>query len=178
MKRLFLATSIMVLGLMLIYSGCQKKEEATKAKPEAQKEEAAKMAPAAEGMALWTYLKQIDYTKLPMWPGKEAFYPGTQPHGALLTTYVNETALTDIQAKKGTLSAGSIIVKENYMPDKKLAAVTVIYKVEGYNPNANDWFWAKYAPDGKIEAEGKVAGCIGCHGQKKDNDYLFTGEVK
>ena len=178
MKRLSLVTCIMVLGLLLIYSGCQKKEEATKAAPEAKKEEAAKAGPMADGKAIWTYLKEIDYTKLPMWPGKEAFYPGKEPHGALLTTYVNETALNDIQGKKGTLSAGSIIVKENYMPDKKLAAVTVMYKVAGYNPEAADWFWAKYAPDGNIEAEGKATACISCHGQKKDNDYIMTGALK
>ncbi len=178
MKRVVLAVFIIGLGFMLIYSGCQKKEKATKAKPEAKKEEAAMTAPKAEGNGLWTYLKQIDYTKLPMWPGKQALYPGTEPHGALLTTYVNKTALNDIQGKKGTLSAGSIVVKENYMPDKKLAAITVMYKVEGYNPEVGDWFWAKYTPDGKIEAEGKVVGCINCHGSKKDNDYIYTGELK
>ncbi len=178
MKRVVLAVFVIGLGFMLIYSGCQKKEKATKAKPEAKKEEAAMTMPKAEGKGLWTYLKQIDYTKLPMWPGKQALYPGTEPHGALLTTYVNETALKDIQGKKGTLSAGSIIVKENYMPDKKLAAITVMYKVEGYNPEVGDWFWAKYTPDGKIEAEGKVAGCIKCHGMKKDNGYIYTGELK
>jgi len=25
---------------------------------------------------------------------------------------------------------------------------TVMYKVEGYNPDAGDWFWVKYSPQG------------------------------
>lgn len=104
-------------------------------------------------------------------------YKGTEPHGMLLTTYVNDAALNSIKAKKG-LKNGAIIVKENYMPDKKLAAVTVLYKVKGYNPKAGDLFWMKYLPDGKIEASGKVDMCIGCHAKVMDNDYLFTGKVK
>ena len=45
------------------------------------------------------------------------------------------------------------------------------------NPDAGDWFWVKYAPDGKALKEGKPAGCIGCHGAKKDNDYPMTGAI-
>ncbi|OGP94760.1 MAG: hypothetical protein A2Z19_03490 [Deltaproteobacteria bacterium RBG_16_54_18] len=138
-----------------------------------------KMAVKAEGAALWDYLKKADYAKKwEMWPGKSALYPGKEPHGALLTTYVNKTALAAIKEKKGMLPDGSIIVKENYTPDKKLAALTVMYKVKGYNPQAGDWFWAKYLPDGKIAAEGKVAGCIQCHASVKANDYVATGPLK
>jgi len=71
--------------------------------------------------------------------------------------------------------------KGNYMPDKKLAAITVMYKVVGYNPEIGDWFWARYTPDGKVEAEGKSGMadmCIGCHGKAKGNDFLFTGALK
>jgi len=137
--------------------------------------------PGADGVQLQKYLtKDKPYVKWKLWPGKGKLYKGTEPHGALLTTYVNEAALKSIKAKKG-LKDGSIIVKGNYMPDKKLAAVTVMYKVKGYNPGAGDIFWMKYLPDGKIEASGKsgmVDMCIGCHAKVKGNDYLFTGKVK
>ena len=112
------------------------------------------------------------------WPGKEGFYKGIEPHGAILRTYVNPTAYLTIITKGGELPPGSIVVKENYMPNFDLAAITVMYKVKGYNPDANDWFWVKYAPDGKAQAEGKVQGCINCHGNKKDNDYIFTGSLR
>lgn len=133
----------------------------------------------ASGKALWDYLVKNDYTKKwKMWPGKKALYKGTEPHGALLTTYVNDTALKGIKSKKGVLPNGSIVAKENYSPDKKLMAITVMYKVKGYNPEAGDWFWVKYAPDGKIAGEGKMDMCINCHSKKKENDYLFTGSLK
>lgn len=138
--------------------------------------------PPATGKDLWSHLTKVNYQKsFALWPGKGKLYKGTEPHGALLTTYVNKAALGAIQGKKGTMPAGAIVVKENYMPDKKLAAITVMYKVAGYNPDGGDWFWAKYTPDGKIEAEGKsemANMCIGCHGKAKANDFLFTGELK
>ncbi|MBI2906786.1 MAG: cytochrome P460 family protein [Chloroflexi bacterium] len=113
-----------------------------------------------------------------MWPGKQALYPGTEPHGALLTTYVTDGAFSAIDGKKGSIPNGSIIVKENYMPDKTLAAVTVMYKVKGYDSANNDWFWLKYAPNGAIDAQGKVGDCIACHGKRRDNDFIFTGSLK
>jgi hypothetical protein len=137
--------------------------------------------PAADSEKLHQYLtKEKPYTEWELWPGKGKLYKGTEPHGALLTTYVNDVALKSIKAKKG-LKDGSIIVKENYMPDKMLAAVTVMYKVKGYNPEVGDIFWMKFAPDGKIEVSGKSGMadmCIGCHTKVKGNDYLFTGKVK
>lgn len=135
--------------------------------------------PAASGKALWDYITTVKYQEsFTLWPGKGKLYKGTEPHGALLTTYVNGAALEAIRGKKGTMPAGAIVVKENYKPDKALAAITVMYKVAGFNPEAGDWFWAKYAPDGKIQKEGTVGGCIGCHGKVKGNDFLYTGELK
>lgn len=135
--------------------------------------------PAPAGTDLWNYLTKMNYREsFSLWPGKGKLYKGTEPHGMLLTTYVNKTALGAIQGKKGTMPAGAIVVKENYKPDKKLAATTVMYKVAGFNPEAGNWFWVKYASDGTIQKEGKVGGCIGCHGRAKGNDFLFTGKLK
>lgn len=135
--------------------------------------------PAAEGKALYEYITQTNpYQQWSMWPGKQKLYPGTEPHGALLTTYVNDVALKGFKKWDGGLPDGAIIVKENYMPDKMLAAVTVMYKKAGFNPQAGDFFWLKYTPDGKIEAEGKVEMCIGCHGKAQGGDFLFTNDKK
>ncbi|MBI4826139.1 MAG: cytochrome P460 family protein [Nitrospirae bacterium] len=116
------------------------------------------------------------YTKWAKWPGKGEMYAGKEPHGSFLTTYVNEIALDSINKAAG-MSDNSIIVKENYDSNKQLAAVTVMYKVKGYNPAGNDWFWAKYDPKFNILAEGKAEDCIKCHTSAKDNDYIFTGKV-
>lgn len=135
--------------------------------------------PPTDGKALIKYItEKSDYTKWPLFPGKGKLYKGQHPHGAFLTTYVSEDTLQAIKAKKGSIPSGGIIVKENYSPEKKLAAVTVMYRKAGYNPDAGDWFWIKYAPNGAVEKEGKVAGCINCHRAVQANDWIFTGPVK
>jgi len=135
--------------------------------------------PAADGKDLWSYLQKVNYREsFTLWPGKGKLYRGKEPHGALLTTYVNEHALDAIRNGKGKMAADSIVVKENYKPDKTLAAITVMYKVAGFDPAGGGWFWVKYAPDGKVLAEGTPKGCISCHGQRKGNDWLFTGELR
>jgi hypothetical protein len=108
-----------------------------------------------------------------LWPGKKEFYEGTEPHGSLLTIYVNDMATKSIKKKKKKMGNNSIIIKENYAPDKKLIAVTVMYKIKGYNPEGGDWFWAKYDANFKILSEGKVDGCLSCHSTAKGNDYIF-----
>jgi len=139
--------------------------------------------------ALWEEMQSAHYrTNWHYWPGKGAMYKGTKPHGAFLTTYVNDVAYDAIVHKRGSLPYGSIVVKENYMPNKKLGAITVMKKVPGFNPSAGDWFWVKFAPDGKpmtmekggmkMTLAGKVPGCIACHGARSSNDYIYTSPLK
>ncbi|NIQ93535.1 MAG: cytochrome P460 family protein [Desulfuromonadales bacterium] len=134
--------------------------------------------PKTEGKAVIDYLQGADYQSWQMWPGKEALYKGQHPHGAFLTTYVNKKAAKTLEKMSGEFPNGAMIVKENYSPEKKLAAITVMYRVEGYDSSAGDWFWLKYQPDGTVQKEGKVAGCINCHKSVKNNDWVFTGPVK
>jgi len=135
--------------------------------------------PKPDAAAVYEYITKTNpYQQWALFPGKGKLYVGKHPHGAFLTTYVNEIALQGIEGKAGTLPDGAIIVKENYSPEQKLGAVTVMYRVKGFDPNAGDWFWAKYQADGRIEKAGQVAGCIGCHAAKIENDWIFTGPVK
>ncbi len=111
-----------------------------------------------------------------LWPGKGEVVPGTEPHGSFITVYVNDIAYDSITDNE-VLRNNSIVLKENYTPEKKLAAITIMYRVKGFNPEGGDWFWTKYDSDFNILKEGKVKGCLGCHGDVKDNDYIFTGDV-
>ncbi len=136
------------------------------------------MMPQAAGGDLRHFITgHQPYTKWAMWPGKSAMSEGTEPHGSFITVYINDVADKSLKMKNG-LANNSIILKENYSPAKKLAAITVMYKVKGYNPEGGDWFWAKYGPSFEILAEGKVKGCLDCHRKAEGNDYIFTGDVK
>jgi hypothetical protein len=171
MKKIFFGI-VLLLCFGLVYTSYISAEAGKKKKAQGTHVE-------ASGIALWNHMKGVDYSKKwQMWPGKTAFYQGTEPHGVLLTTYVNGPALKAIKTKKGVLPNGAIIAKENYSSEKKLMAITVMYKVAGFNPEARDWFWVKYLPDGKIEAEGKVKMCIECHAKAKRNDYVTTEPLK
>lgn len=147
-----------------------------------------KAKPDTTGAAIWAHLQEENYREnWSLWPGTEAFYEGTQPHGMLLTTYVNDVALHAIESGASAMPDGAIIVKENYMPNRELGAITTMYKRHGYNGEHHDWFFSKHLPSGDLDKmemngmtmpmEGRLPGCQNCHLAKQDNDYLYTGEL-
>jgi hypothetical protein len=188
--------ALMVTGLI---AACESKPELETTTPPApatpQMQEAEEPAdstggliepPDTTGASVWAFLQDQDYqANWSTWPGKGMFYEGQEPHGMLLTTYLNENALVAITAKTGMMPDGAVIVKENYQPDSTLAAITVMYKVAGFNPEHSDWFFSKHLPTGALERmpdgramEGRVPGCQSCHSEQKANDYLFTGSIQ
>jgi len=118
-------------------------------------------------------------------------YKGVHPHGAVLTA---DTSAVTVDGHKG-----KVIVKKNFGGEgvsianvtannaKYLKAVTVMYKREaGYDADNQDWFWAKFKPNGSLHtnpkgmklagrvAKGKPKGCISCHTAAPGGDYIFT----
>ena len=116
-------------------------------------------------------------------------YTGQHPHGAILDTIEGPINID------GRLY--NIIIKRNYGgpgvsrdtvandPAKYLKAVTVMLKRPGYDPETQDWFWAKYNADGSLAtnpagmmlagkvAKGKPKGCIACHTAAPGGDMMF-----
>ena len=57
---------------------------------------------------------------------------------------------------------------------------------DGYDSDNQNWFWAKFTPDGGLDknpkgmmlagrvAKGKPKGCIACHTAAPGGDYIFT----
>lgn len=173
-KTLGIALIIAVIG-----AACSTAATPTQVPPPTQAPTEVSQLPDTTGAAVWSYLQEANYQEnWELWPGKGEKYPGNEPHGMLLTTYLSSDALAALTAKAGVMPDQAIIVKENYMPDGTLAATTVMYKVDGYNPEHADWFFTKIRADNTVEAEGQVPGCQACHSAKKDNDYLYTGELK
>ena len=143
--------------------------------------------PAADGQAILDYaLGDTPYQEWGSWPTDDwtdfsEHLASGEPHGNVVRIFANDVAQKAAAADDfdGTLPAGSVIVKENYMGTDpadpgQVAALTIMNKVEGFNPDANDWYWVKAAGDGSaIDKEGAVGGCIGCHSQPNNHDYLL-----
>ncbi|MDX1711131.1 MAG: cytochrome P460 family protein [Rhodovibrionaceae bacterium] len=121
-------------------------------------------------------------------------YEGTQPHGKVLefleteVTYEGHTGL--VMVKKNYRGEGDPEEVEHAVLEdrqKHLASVTVMLRREdGYDPDHQNWFWAKYNADGSLAtnpkdmklagrvAKGADKGCIACHQAAPGGDYVFT----
>lgn len=131
--------------------------------------------PGPDANALWAYIaKDFPYTQWSEWPDHQGMQPGRAPHGSFNRVYVNDQLKSSTQAP---VQYGSIEVKENYADNKELKSITVMYKIEGYNPQDGDWFWAVYSPDGKTLEAGKIDSCIGCHGTRAKNDFIIVHDL-
>ncbi len=157
----------------------------------------------AQGMAPFGTEHDVGYAGL-VWKAMEAAnlvgdhaiksrpYDGTPPHGKMLETFYT-TATVDGHT-------GTLIVKRNYGPEgvdaeqimmdpgKHLGAITVMFQREaGYDEDNQNWFWAKFLPDGSLDknakgmqlagrvAKGADKGCIACHSTQ--DDYIFTTDA-
>lgn len=97
-------------------------------------------------------------------------------------TYLNSKGLSTAKEGKFPFPVGTAIVKEAFVSQGcepgALIEITVMEKrAPGYDPEANDWHWARYGRDGILQAEGKSGGevnaCVVCHSGAKVNDYVF-----
>ena len=128
--------------------------------------------------SLWERItEESDYTEYSFWPGHEGEKPGQSPHGVVHRIYVNRTLLEGLPAADARAPDGSIVVKDNLNAARELVAITVMAKVEGYAPETGDWFWARYAPDGTVQAAGAIASCIVCHQGVASNDYVIVQQL-
>ncbi len=131
--------------------------------------------PDTNAASMMAYLEREDYqSSWELWPGKGVKYMTSGGHSVLLTTYVNPPAYVAVMGKRGGMPPNAIIVKNNYTTEGELRGTTVMYKVEGYYPEHNDWYWLKVLPDGTVDVEGTPDGCVVCHAEVKDNDYVWV----
>ncbi len=164
-KLLFLS---MILIIFFSFISCKKFFNKEKNLPDLTKEE-------ISGTRLWErFTKEDNYKKYPYWPDLIGIQPGKSPHGRFHKIFINSKLRNTLPLKEKITPVGSIIVKENYTPDKKLDNYTVMVKVKDFNNKNNDWFWVEYDKNGKILVEGKVDMCINCHAGSKSNDYLIV----
>ncbi len=143
----------------------------------------------AYSQSLWKSLGKANLVGSPA--DNPAPYKGVHPHGAVLTNATSEVTVEG--------HTGKVIVKKNFGgegvsnetvaadPGKYLKAVTVMFQREaGYDADNQNWFWAKFLPDGSLDknpknmqlagrvAKGKPEGCIACHTAAPGGDMIYT----
>ena len=163
----------LALALPLAFAACASGDDAAEEAAPADEAPAVTL-PELSADGVCGHLTSTDYESWDRWPGTTDQHPGNAPHGALLTTYINDVAAAALAAGAEAMPFGAIVVKNNYMPDGMLAATTAMVKTEDFNPEHNNWWFLKQLADGTVEAEGRFAGCEGCHGTVAANDYLFS----
>lgn len=127
------------------------------------------------GTRLWERINSdSDYSKYSFWPGHEGINPGQAPHGVYHQIFINGDLLDALPVENKVAPMGTIIVKENMDRDEEVQKITVMAKVDGYNNEGGNWFWAAYSPDGEVLAEGTPQGCVSCHTGMKSNDYIIV----
>lgn len=114
--------------------------------------------------------------KTPDWV--EGFNESVHPLPEYVKYYVNDIGMKDIDEPAN----GTIIVKEQFDQDKQFIGLTVMKKVEGYDPENKDWYWAIADTDARVTNAGRLnsvwtSSCIDCH-KKGDggNDLLFIND--
>ena len=131
---------------------------------------------------MWLYLKHgpVAYDEWRAFPGKpEALQRGRSPHGSRIRLVANRKA----RMNSSSLIHGSMLLLENYnATGNRLTSITLMYRSEGYDPQHNDWFWAKYRPDGTLAkvngrpGAGRMSSCIECHKQAGGGDFVFAND--
>ena len=92
--------------------------------------------------------------------------------------YVNELARRSlVDAKKPRFPVGSVIIREKLAQANDVTPqllVVMMKRERGFNSKARDWEFLMI--DGglsKILRREKTGGCLNCHKQKKDQDFVF-----
>jgi hypothetical protein len=104
--------------------------------------------------------------------------PANPHHEKYITVYVNDVGRPAMMEQaKPNFPEGSVIVKEK-LPDKSSQTpellTVMIKRGKGFNDENGDWEYMVTDGSGtKVEAQGKLENCQGCHQAKGQNDYVF-----
>ena len=108
----------------------------------------------------------------------EGYHKSRHPLPEYVRYYVNDIGMSNLDQPPN----GSIFVKEQFDKDKQLSGFTVMKKIDGYDPENNDWFWAIADTDGQITNAGQLnsswtSSCIDCHKRGDGGgDLLFVND--
>lgn len=115
-------------------------------------------------------------------PGFEGVIEAGFPHGPEARVFINDVFAAAIAAGAPEVPDGAIIVKENDDSGADFFGLAdtldVMFKVDGYSPTNGDWFWANLGKDGAVNDSGRIIVCIVCHGDYRENDFMFLYDTR
>lgn len=126
----------------------------------------------AEAASIWEQI--ADYRTWEQFEGHEGIEKSVSVHGNYVRTFVSPNA----SGRHDDLPYGTIVVKENMSKNDEstLQATTVMQRIEGYDPENGDWFWARFKANGEQTHNGKVAFCFDCHFDAGGDDFIFLND--
>ena len=105
-----IGVSVLCGALLLVGAACERagssdmEEETRMAETGAAEMMDQVQLPDTTAAALWAYLQKVEYrNNWELWPEKGELYQGQEPHGMLLTTYVNPAAYDALMNKAALL---------------------------------------------------------------------------
>lgn len=110
--------------------------------------------------------------KTPDWV--EGYNESVHPLPKYVKYYVNDKGMSDIDNPPD----GSVFVKEQFDENKKFIGLTVMKKIDGYDPENSDWYWAIADTKSRVTNAGRLnsawtSNCIDCHKRGDGGDDLL-----
>jgi len=109
------------------------------------------------------------------WPapsGFEGWQESFEHDTPVVQYHLNAVAAADSEG----LPNGSIIVKSGYSKGHSFRMNTIMQKIDGYDPEHGDWYWAMANESGSISQGGQMGACIRCHSSADGDDYTFIND--
>jgi len=116
-------------------------------------------------------------------------YPENNPHRSdLIQIRVNDVGRNAYRLGNPA-PVGTVVIKEKHLfpevgesvrVDRPFAVAAMIKRASGYDPEHGDWEYAyqvNLPVKDKSLIQGKLANCIGCHQDVRNQDYLFRKHI-
>jgi hypothetical protein len=169
--KLTFVVSILLLAILSIHS-CTKEKNVSDAEESTDK----RLYDMSKSTTGFTWFKNTDVLL-------NKSTGSAHPQGFLRTRY-NSIAATKLDAAGRIMNGvsfpeGSLIVKELFQNASTLDQYAILYKKSNSpDADANGWVWGYIKADGVIvqSASQKGNGCIGCHSQNGNIDYMLMNK--
>jgi len=124
----------------------------------------------------------MSFDDWPDWTRINASLLESEGHGnSWVDIVVNDLAKDTYLSADAPFAECSVVVKPLYVGDNRdmISSLFVMVKMPaGYDPENSNWWYGKFDASGTYaSAQGRVEGCIECHKDAAETDYMFSKEV-